>query len=362
VPTVADSRMAYPANPPVYNQPDYNQPNYNQPAYVPPANQPDYNQPAYVPPANQPAYVPPANQPYYPPTQPNYPATQPAYPATQPAYPATQPGYPTYSNTLPPPVSVNNGVTTYPQGTYPQNTYPQNNYPQDNIDLGQGGYVPANPQPGYAQPNYPPIGSQVAGYRTIRIPSNVIVPVTMDTPISSATARVGQTFTATVVSERIGDSEFPAGTKIEGMVTEARPKQGDQPGVLDLDFRTALLPDGTTVPLEAQLSSMDSKDITQSNGRIVAKAGKGQSTGDKLKVVGIGAGLGFVLGKVLDKNTTLTTILGAAGGYLYGNSRDKKASEAVVARGTKLGVRLNRAVAYNDRNGYADYRAQYLRS
>jgi len=322
------------------------------PAYQNPVNQPAYpanNQPVYQP-NTQPVYQP-NNQPVY---QPN---TQPAYqPGYQPQ--VNQPNYPTYAGTLPPPAAGTQPVyQTGNQGAvalgnpnqpvYPGNTVPQPGYAQ---------------QPAYPATAYPEPGTQVAGYRTIRIPSDVVVPVTMDQDINSANARVGQMFTATVTSARIGDSEFPAGTKIEGMILEARARQGDQPGVLDFDFRNAVLPDGTRVPLNAQLISLDDKDIAQTNGRIVARGASGKGSGDRLKVIGIGAGVGFVLGKVLDKNTTLTTILGAAGGYLLGRSRDAKASEAMVPRGTRLGVRLTNPVTYTDHNGYADYRMQYLRS
>ena len=346
-----------------------------QPAYAP--TQPVYApaQPAYVP--TQPAYQP--TQPVYQPAPPTYPA-QPAYPGqpvyqpapggvAQPVYPATQPGYqPGYQPNYPaqptyPAQPANPGYTaalpTAETPAYPPAYAPNPNYPNNTIDLGQP-VNPAYPAP-YPQA-YPPVGAQVAGARTIRVPANVVVPVTMDTTISSANARVGQTFSATVVTERLGDSEFPAGTKIEGIVIEARPRQGNQPGVLDLDFRNAVLPDGTVVPLSAALIALDNESVISTNGRITARAGKSQSSGDRLKIVGIGAGLGFVLGKVLDKNTTLTAILGAAGGYLYSRSRDKGSAEAVVAAGTKLGVRLASPVTYADYNNYVDSRTRFLRN
>ena len=41
-----------------------------------------------------------------------------------------------------------------------------------------------------------------------------------------------------------GDVEFPQGTKIRGVVTEAQPAGDGEPGVLALDFRQVILPDG----------------------------------------------------------------------------------------------------------------------
>jgi hypothetical protein len=56
-------------------------------------------------------------------------------------------------------------------------------------------------------------GSQVASARSISVPRGAVVPVTMDETLSSATARAGETFTATVASENLGDSEFPRAPK-----------------------------------------------------------------------------------------------------------------------------------------------------
>src|SRR5207248_1579958 len=94
---------------------------------------------------------------------------------------------------------------------------------------------------------------------------------TIDQTLSSATARAGQTFTASVVSQRIGDSEFPANSKLEGVVAEARPKTKDNPGLLDLNFTNVVFPDGRRQPIQAELVSLDDKNLkTTSQGRIMA--------------------------------------------------------------------------------------------
>ena len=201
-------------------------------------------------------------------------------------------------------------------------------------------------------------GSQVAGYRQISIPAGVVIPVTLDQPLDSATTRVGTRFTASIKSVRLGDSEFPANTKIEGLVTEAQPSQKNQPGVLGMSWTAAILPDGTRVPLRGNLTSLDVDNVTNQGGRLVAAGAK---KSDPLKVIGIGAGAGFVLGRVLKSNSTVSTILGAAGGYLFSRSRDKKASEARLAQNTTLGVELIDPARYTDTTDYAQYRDPYLR-
>ncbi len=202
-------------------------------------------------------------------------------------------------------------------------------------------------------------GAQVGAARTISIPTGAVVPVQVDGNLSSATARVGQIFTASVVSKRLGDSEFPAGTKIEGRVIEARPSQNGQPGVLDFGWTNAVLPGGIRVPLRGELTSLDASNVQMTGGRIVAQ---GARSDNKLKVIGVGAGAGFVLGRVLGTNSTVTTILGAAGGYLFGKARDRKAQEATITAKTTLGVRLNEPVRYADADDYFNYRSNFLRA
>jgi hypothetical protein len=199
-------------------------------------------------------------------------------------------------------------------------------------------------------------GSAVAGLRTISVPAGAVVPVLLDQDLSSATAQRGDTFTATVRSRVPGDSEFPAGTKIEGVVTEAVKKSGDQPGALAVDFRTAILPSGARVPLTGALIAMDNDSVNQSQGRIIAKEDSGgNNTG---RNVLIGAGAGFLLGKVIDKNSTLTAALGGVAGYLLGRNKSS-AAEAKIAAGTELGVRVDRTLTYTD-NSYAGTRSEYI--
>ena len=201
-------------------------------------------------------------------------------------------------------------------------------------------------------------GSQVANYRQISIPAGVVIPVTLDKALNSATTQVGSTFTASIKSVRLGDSEFPAGTKIEGRVTEAKPSANNDPGVLDMEWIAAILPDGTRVPLRGELTSLDTDNVSNQGGRLVASGAKKD---DRLKVIGIGAGAGFVLGRVLKSNSTVSTILGAAGGYLFSRSRDKKAEEARLAQNTTLGVELTDGTRYTDTTDYGRFRDPYLR-
>ncbi len=204
-----------------------------------------------------------------------------------------------------------------------------------------------------------PDDTKTAVLDSITIPAGAVVPVTLDSTISSKEARVGDTFSATVKSEKVGDSEFPTGTKLLGRVTEVQPLMNDNAGVLGLQFTAAQLPDGSRVALRGDLISLDDDSVTQNGGRIMAKKSDGGN--NQTKIIGIGAGAGFILGKVLGKNSLITGILGAAGGYLYSKNKDKgKEQEAVVDAGSTLGVRLNQSVSYSD-SGYYNQRTTYLK-
>lgn len=205
-------------------------------------------------------------------------------------------------------------------------------------------------------------GQAVAGLRQINVPEGAVVKVKLDGQLSSATARRGDRFTSTVVSANPGDSEFPAGSKIEGVVSDVQNQNGDTPGMLDLAFQSVILPGGTRYPLDGLLTSLDSKSVDASNpGRIMGKAGSGKD--NKLVVIGIGAGVGFVLGKLIKQNTTLTTLLGAVAGYVIDKKKgdQNKPTEAVLPANMELGVRLNRAMTYADVSGYYNQRSTYYK-
>ncbi len=206
-----------------------------------------------------------------------------------------------------------------------------------------------------------PSGSQVGGYSQISIPANSVVKVTLDQELTSATAYVGQPFSGTVTSQQTGDSEFPPGTKIMGEVTAVSKKDGNNPGTLDLTWNRAVLPGNQSVAIDGTLIALDNDSVQTVGGRIQAK-GNGHSSSDTLKVVGIGAGAGFLLGRVLKQNSTLSAVLGAAGGYLYDKSKNKgKSADARLTAGTELGVRLRSSVSYRDTTGYSSARDNYLR-
>jgi hypothetical protein len=192
------------------------------------------------------------------------------------------------------------------------------------------------------RPNLPPttpIG------RVVRLDANTVVPARLDTRLSSNTSRVGDRFSVTI-DPPSGSAEYmgiPAGTKIEGRVHTARPKDGNTPGVLGLEFDRFRMPDGRTMAFDGALIGLDSKFVEESGGRITAKpAGRN----DDLTYVGYGAGAGILL-SILGKGDLLTNaLIGGALGFLFGEiQKDRNKSQDVTLEpNTRLGVRLEQNV------------------
>lgn len=208
------------------------------------------------------------------------------------------------------------------------------------------------------------------GFSQISVPSGAVVRVELEDELSSATARNGDTFFARVVSQEPGDSEFPTGTRLEGVVTQATPSDNENPGVLEIDFRNVVLADGTRLPLRASLTALDNDSIdTTTRGRIMARQNQNTVDDDNdngsAKAVIVGGAAGYLIGRLTKRNSIITSVIGAAGGYLYDRRRDRDSnrfSDAVLARGTEIGVRLDNGLTYQDAGSYARTRREYMRS
>ena len=82
------------------------------------------------------------------------------------------------------------------------------------------------------------------------LPAGSVIVVRTASPLQSATAKVGETF-ETTVDESVGVDEYtiiPAGSRIRGQITVARPATRQQSGVIEVVFEPVCLvaPDGST--------------------------------------------------------------------------------------------------------------------
>jgi len=181
-----------------------------------------------------------------------------------------------------------------------------------------------------------------------------VIPVRLDTELSSNESRAGDKFTATIDSNDGVYSNFPSGSKIEGRVVSATKQNGDKPGVLELQFDRVILPSGSADDLDGTLVSLSDKNLKKdAEGRIVAT---GKAKDNKGVYAGYGAGAGLIVG-LLGRDTTKGTLTKAVLGGLLGfgagalqQSQDKKPKNVHLYEGTKFGVRLdNDLTLYRDR-------------
>lgn len=178
--------------------------------------------------------------------------------------------------------------------------------------------------------------------------AGTVLPVRLDSPLSSRESREGDTFTAKLHAEdRKNYSGLPFGTILEGTVRSARRQRGDEPGMLNLDFHRVRFPDGRSYPIQGSLIGLDEKSVTRTNdGRLVAKPAH---RNDRSAYVGYGAGIGLIAG-LFRKRPLEDTLLGAGLGYLLGATQKTRTEprDIVLKAGTELGVRLDGRFRYAD--------------
>ena len=114
---------------------------------------------------------------------------------------------------------------------------------------------------------------------------------TLDTPLSTRTAKPGDRFTATI-ADQVGDTSgaavIPEGARVEGEVAEADDNKEVAAlrgkGKLNLRFRDVVLPNGQTLPLTATLISVHDTsthaalhDVSGKNAKKADEEGPSQS-------------------------------------------------------------------------------------
>ncbi|MCL5104262.1 MAG: stalk domain-containing protein [Armatimonadetes bacterium] len=177
----------------------------------------------------------------------------------------------------------------------------------------------------------------------IVIPRDAVIPVTLDNALGSATNRVGDRFSTHY--EGSNDAGFPDQTKFTGTVESLTKASGKTAGQIGVGFVSARLPDGTWLPINGRLTSLDNKSVKTdpATGRLM---GTSDARKADIKFAAIGAGAGLVIGQIVSKKPLIGTLLGAAAGYLYGRTQVKAAvgKDVEVAEGTQFGILLDQNV------------------
>jgi len=177
--------------------------------------------------------------------------------------------------------------------------------------------------------------STISAQARVVLPEGSVILVTTEVPLESSTARAGQTF-ETLVADTVGVDNYtviPEGSRIRGVIGFVQPATRQQSGVIQVTFDRLTLPDGTSYPIQARLTSTDANERRQidqdPNARVVLVGGRG----------GIGAA---IAGAGSDKSPT-SGILSALGSLL------SQAQDVRVPAGTPLAVQLDQRLTLRGR-------------
>ena len=173
------------------------------------------------------------------------------------------------------------------------------------------------------------------------VETGTVVRARMNETLSSKTATVGSTFTATVtepVYASNGVVVVPVGSTVTGRVDTVLPAaKGGKPGQIGVSFTSLHLPNGKTRFINGSLTDLEGS--TKSDNESTATGNKMHNR--KLIFIGGGTAGGAILGAAIGggKGAAIGALLGAGGGFL--GERYTKGKEAEVRSGTEFGVYLN---------------------
>ncbi|BDI29721.1 hypothetical protein CCAX7_17720 [Capsulimonas corticalis] len=179
--------------------------------------------------------------------------------------------------------------------------------------------------------------------------SGTVIPVKLNTELSSNNSNVGDSFTASVDNSKQAYDDILHNATVEGVVQEATPQEGKNPGTLKLAFKRLRLSDGRTYSISGKPTGLDSKSVkTGDDGVLQAKP---NTKNKDLTYAGYGAGAG-VLASVLGggKLKLENILIGAALGYGASQlTKSQDVHDVDLKEGTAVGVLLDDSVKYYHR-------------
>ena len=175
--------------------------------------------------------------------------------------------------------------------------------------------------------------------------ANETIRVRMNGTISSATARVGDTFTTTVVDPvySSGIELIPAGSIVVGRVNQVtRAARKSKAGTLGVEFVSLRLPSGMSRALNGSLASLSDETATYDNeGQVTG----GSSTKRNVVFIGGGAAAGALIGAIAGGGKGAGIGAGVGAGLGVAGAYFSKGKEAIVKPGTEFGVILNQSLS-----------------
>jgi peptidoglycan hydrolase-like protein with peptidoglycan-binding domain len=179
-----------------------------------------------------------------------------------------------------------------------------------------------------------PLTSQVTALQRQRVilPEGTVLTVRTQNTFNSRDARVGDVIT-TVVTDSVtveGLTVIPAGSRIEGTVSIARPATSRESGIVGVDFTRLILRNGSSVPIAGKLTSMDPNERrqidAQGDARVVFVGGR-RGAGAAIGAIGAGS-----------PDDPVSGVLGALGQLL------SRGADVTVPANTPLAIQLENGV------------------
>ena len=182
------------------------------------------------------------------------------------------------------------------------------------------------------------LGATALGQRLVTVPVGTVVPLRMDTALSSNSSRVGDRFTATVFRPVLVDGRraLLEGAKVEGHVTGISTGERNRgQGSIAVQFDRIVLANATAIPIDATLMplSEEARQRMEQDVRYQQDSGR---TRRALVFLGVGGGANATIG--VAPASTGTTTVGAVLGTLLGASE-----RAEVQPGAEFGMMVERS-------------------
>jgi hypothetical protein len=201
--------------------------------------------------------------------------------------------------------------------------------------------------PAFAQAPAATATKPAGGDPGLVVPVDTTIPLILKNTISTRTASVGDSiYCETIYPITVGNRiVIPVGSFVRGSVTQVvRPGRVKGRGQLGLRFDSVTLPNGTTHPIRAILSSFGGngrQGFKKSESKIEGESTKGRDAGTIAETTTRGAEVGTIAGAVSGhavKGLGIGSAVGAAGGVVAVLlSRGK---EIVLYSGTNLELQL----------------------
>lgn len=192
----------------------------------------------------------------------------------------------------------------------------------------------------------PPPAPIVVDRRPVRIvnnyrevPADTILPLRLETSLSSKDSKPGDPFTA--VLETRGEADYaglPAHTQVFGTVLFVRRQVHRDPGVIQLRFDQLVLPNGRKLPVNGKLSGMDEMSAMRvDGGRLEAKNPERNNT---MVFVANGPETALIASFQTERPLGDGMIHNLLAASLDASQRTRLAYNAELPRGTRMGLRL----------------------